>query len=67
MSPDEEFVRRRHPEAALVEISDPGTSESRWCVHYHAEIDSRIMGHGNTMEEAWANARANCANDPVIA
>ena len=66
MSPDEEFVRERHPEAELVEISDPGPNESQWCVHYHAEVDSKIMGHGNTIEEAWASAREKCAGDPVI-
>ena len=32
-----------------------------------AEVDSKILGHGETIEETWANARMNCANDPVIA
>lgn len=67
MSPDEEFVRERHPEADLVEINHPATGESRWCIHYHAELNSKIMGEGDTIEEAWANARAQCAGDPVIA
>jgi hypothetical protein len=66
MSPDEEFVRERHPQAELVEISDPAPDESKWCVHYHAEVDSKIMGQGNSMEEAWAVARMKCADDPVI-
>ena len=66
MSPDEEFVRARHPQADLVEINHPPAGESKWCVHYHADFDSKIMGHGDTIEEAWANARAKCAADPVI-
>ena len=40
--------------------------QSTWCVHYHPEVDSKIMGQGDTMEEAWASARENCAGDPVI-
>jgi hypothetical protein len=56
----------RHPQADLVEVADPAPGGSRWCIHYHPEIDSKVMGHGDTVEEAWANARANCAGDPVI-
>lgn len=66
MSPDEEFVRARHPQADLVEISDPGPGQGKWCIHYHAELDSKIMGQGATAEEAWANARERCAADPAI-
>ena len=66
MSPDEEFVRERHPQADLVEISDPEPGQSQWEVHYHPELDSKILGKGDTIEEAWANARANCAADPVL-
>ena len=67
MSPNEEFVRARHPQADLVEINDPAPGESKWCVHYHAELDSKVMGQGDTIEEAWASAREKCAGDPVIA
>lgn len=67
MSPDEEFVRARHPQADLVEINDPSPADCKWCIHYHAELNSKIMGQGDTIEEAWANARAQCASDPLIA
>ncbi|HEY0983926.1 hypothetical protein [Schlesneria sp. T3-172] len=66
MSPDEEFVRARHPNADLVEVSHPTTGQCKWCIHYHAELDSKIMGQGDSIEEAWANARAHCADDPEI-
>lgn len=66
MSPDEEFVRARHPQADLVEVKDPDSNESKWCVHYNQEIGSRVIGHGDTVEEAWANARKNCAADEPV-
>jgi hypothetical protein len=66
MSPDEEFVRERHPQADLVEILDPAPNECKWCVHYHAEVDSKIMGRGNSIDEAWSNARMKCMDDPII-
>lgn len=67
MSPDEEFVRDRHPDADLVEVVHPTTGHSRWCIHYHAELDSKVIGEGDSIEEAWANARAICTADPIIA
>lgn len=66
MSPDEEFVRARHPDADLVEINDPAPGQSKWEVHYRAELDSKILGQGDTVEDAWANARATCVGDPFI-
>lgn len=66
MSPDEEFVRARHPQADLVEVNHPAPGQSKWRVHYHAEVDSNIMGQGDTVEEAWSTARAKCTDDPLI-
>jgi hypothetical protein len=66
MSPDEEFVRARHPQADLVEVNNPAPGQSKWCVHYHPDLDSKIMGQGDTPEQAWANAREKCAGDAFI-
>jgi len=66
MSPDEEFVRARHPQADLVEVNNPAPGQSKWEVHFHPELDSKVMGRGDSIEEAWASARATCAGDPII-
>lgn len=54
-------VLNRYPEAQAVEeplapSPGPWTQRGRWYVYAGAESDARMLGHGATESEAWANA-----------
>jgi hypothetical protein len=54
-------VLNRYPEAQAVEepmalSPGPWTQRGRWYVYAGAESDARMLGHGATEGQAWANA-----------
>ena len=59
-------VLNRYPEAAAVEeplAPSPGPwgQRGRWYVYAGAEPDARLLGHGATEHQAWANAARRLA------
>jgi hypothetical protein len=59
-------VLNRYPEAQAVEeplrpSPGPWVQRGRWFVYAGAETDARMLGHGGTEGEAWANAARRLA------
>jgi hypothetical protein len=57
----QEAVLNRYPEAQAVEESPnrqhgPRGQKSHWFIYAGPEPDSRVLGHGVTNDQAWANA-----------
>jgi hypothetical protein len=59
-------VLNRFPEAQAVEeplspSPGPWGQRGRWFVYAEAELDARVLGHGVTEGQAWANAARRLA------
>jgi hypothetical protein len=59
-------VLNRYPEVQAVEESmspspGPWAQRGRWFVYAGAEPDARVLGHGVTEDQAWANAARRLA------
>ena len=63
-------VLNRFPESQAVEeplCPSPGPwgQRGRWYVYAGAETDARLLGHGVTEDQAWANAARRLARAKV--
>jgi hypothetical protein len=59
-------VLRRYPEAMAVEeplrpSPGPWGQRGRWSVYAEAGTDARMLGHGATKDQAWANSAPRLA------
>jgi hypothetical protein len=59
-------VLQRYPEAMAVEeplspSTGPWGQRVRWFVYAGAETDARMLGHGVTKDQAWANTARRLA------
>ena len=63
-------VRNRFPEAQAVEeplspSPGPWVQRGRWFIYAGSEPDSRMLGHGVTEDQAWANAARRLAKGKI--